>query len=638
MRTSVRDWPIAYKLNLVLLLAASVLFGAMSIVLSQRVSRELERDGLATMDQSTQMAIDMIDAYGHSLEANVNRLGRVFASNFPEGLAVDDTATVTIGGRQTPLLRHGRTTLNLDFAAVDRFNEITGSVATVFVRQGDDFVRVTTSLKNEKGERAVGSTLDRAHPAYAKALAGEPYLGKARLFGRDYMTKYLPFRSSSGRVSGILFIGIEFTDGLRDLMAKIRATRVGTSGFVYILDANEGRELGTLIVHPSQEGQNIADDRDSTGNEFIREILSKKDGVIEYPAKVPGQAATRDKIVVYKHYPEWNWVVASENYLDAFSALSRSMRNELIVAVSATVLLLLALAFLSIRHWVSRPITRVLAAIRRIAQGDLTVKFDANNQDEVGKLSSAMQLMIVKLTQIIAQVRTAADQLSNAAAQVAETAQALSRSSSEQAASFDQTTASMDSISTSIARNTENASITDGIAAQAAHAAVQGGEAVGKTVSDMKRIAGRIDIVDDIAYQTNLLALNAAIEAARAGEHGKGFAVVASEVRKLAERSQIAAREIGDLASTSVKQAEHAGTLLTEMVPTIRQTSELVQGIARAAAEQSSGVSQISGAMVQLNQTTQQNTAASQELAATAEELGAQAEQLQQTMTFFRLG
>jgi methyl-accepting chemotaxis protein len=195
----------------------------------------------------------------------------------------------------------------------------------------------------------------------------------------------------------------------------------------------------------------------------------------------------------------------------------------------------------------------------------------------------------------------------------------------------------MEQMTASISQNTENAKVTDGMAAKAAKEAAEGGDAVGKTVDDMKSIASKIGIIDDIAYQTNLLALNAAIEAARAGEHGKGFAVVAAEVRKLAERSQVAAQEIGNLAASSVKQAERAGTLLTEMVPTIRKTSDLVQEIASASSEQSSGVGQINSAMGQLNQATQQNASASEELAATAEELGSQAEQLQQTMTFFRL-
>ena len=189
----------------------------------------------------------------------------------------------------------------------------------------------------------------------------------------------------------------------------------------------------------------------------------------------------------------------------------------------------------------------------------------------------------------------------------------------------------------SINQNTENAKVTDGIAAKAAKEADEGGKAVGDTVEAMKQIATKIGIIDDIAYQTNLLALNAAIEAARAGEHGKGFAVVAAEVRKLAERSQVAAQEIGQLASSSVNLAEKAGALLVSMVPSIDKTSDLVQEIAAASAEQSTGIAQINQAMSQLNQTTQQGASSSEELAATAEEMGAQAEQLQQLMQFFRI-
>ncbi len=320
---------------------------------------------------------------------------------------------------------------------------------------------------------------------------------------------------------------------------------------------------------------------------------------------------------------------------DAAAAYEQA-RNILIgVTVGA---LILALGF---AWWVTisitRPVNEALNVATAVAEGDLTVRIESDSKDEVGMLMNAIQNMIGRLTQIIGEVRTAADNLTNAAGQVSATAQSLSQSSSEQAASVEETTSSMEQMTASISQNTENAKVTDGMASKSAREAAEGGEAVNKTVEDMKSIAGKIGIIDDIAYQTNLLALNAAIEAARAGDHGKGFAVVAAEVRKLAERSQIAAQEIGSLASSSVKQAERAGTLLTEMVPSIRKTSDLVQEIASASQEQSSGVAQINGAMGQLNQATQQNASASEELAATAEELGSQAEQLQQTMTFFRL-
>jgi len=189
----------------------------------------------------------------------------------------------------------------------------------------------------------------------------------------------------------------------------------------------------------------------------------------------------------------------------------------------------------------------------------------------------------------------------------------------------------------SIAQNTDNSKVTDGIAAKAAMEAGDSGEAVRATAAAMKQIAGKIGIIDDIAYQTNLLALNAAIEAANAGEHGKGFAVVAAEVRKLAERSQVAAQEIGTIATNTVDLAEKAGRMLDAMVPNIKNTSDRVQEIAAASAEQSIGVNLINAAVNQISQTTRQNATSSAELAATAEELIAQGAKLQQTMAFFKI-
>jgi methyl-accepting chemotaxis protein len=291
--------------------------------------------------------------------------------------------------------------------------------------------------------------------------------------------------------------------------------------------------------------------------------------------------------------------------------------------------------------WVTRSITKPLneavAVADALALGDLTVKIVSNSTDETGRLLTSMGNMVGKLASIIGDVNTASDGLNNAAGQVSQTAQSLSQSSSEQAAAVEETTASIEQMTASINQNTENAKVTEGMASKSAVEAVEGGSAVKNTVDAMKQIAGKIGIIDDIAYQTNLLALNAAIEAARAGEHGKGFAVVAAEVRKLAERSQVAAQEIGQLAGSSVSMAEQAGRLLDTMVPSIKKTSDLVQEIAAASKEQSIGVGQINGAMGQLNQATQQNASASEELAATAEEMGAQATQLQELMSFFRI-
>ncbi len=281
------------------------------------------------------------------------------------------------------------------------------------------------------------------------------------------------------------------------------------------------------------------------------------------------------------------------------------------------------------------PVNEVVAVLTEMEKGDLTQLVKGHYNGQLEDFKDTVNNTIAKIAEIIGEVNSAASNIASASEQVSSTAQNMSQATSEQAASVEQTSSSVEEMSASINQNTENAKVTDGMATQASGEAVQGGDAVKKTVQAMKSIAGKIGIIDDIAYQTNLLALNAAIEAARAGEHGKGFAVVAAEVRNLAERSQVAAKEIGELAESSVEMAESAGKLLDAIVPSIKKTSDLVQEIAAASEEQSTGVGQINTAMSQLNQITQQNASASEELAATSEEMSGQAIQLQELMAFF---
>jgi methyl-accepting chemotaxis protein len=289
-----------------------------------------------------------------------------------------------------------------------------------------------------------------------------------------------------------------------------------------------------------------------------------------------------------------------------------------------------------ISRGITAPLARVVQAAQRIAQGNLAETVEASSKDETGQMLDAIREMTFSLRKIIEEVRTGAGALASASEQLSSTSQSLSQGTSEQAASVEETTSSLEQMTASITQSAENNRTAEQTAVKGAREADESGKTMVQTVSAMKVIAEKVSIIEEIAYQTNLLALNAAIEAARAGEHGKGFAVVASEVRKLAERSRVAAREISALSRSSVSVAERSGKLFGELVVGIRKTADLMQEVTAASSEQTSGVAQINRAMSQVDHVTQRNASASEELASTAEEMASQAEALKELVSFFR--
>jgi methyl-accepting chemotaxis protein len=333
-------------------------------------------------------------------------------------------------------------------------------------------------------------------------------------------------------------------------------------------------------------------------------------------------------------------VESKKNLMNESATAAAETYEATRTALFATILVSLLLGMglgIFIASRITRPIIDMVKQTERVAQGDLRETVVVTSRDEVGNLQEAVQKMTDRLVQIIAEVREGATGLTSASGQVSSASQSLSQGTSEQAASLEETTSSLEQMNSSIQQNAENSRQTEQMAVKGARDADESGRAVAQSVDAMRSIAQKTTIIEEIAYQTNLLALNAAIEAARAGEQGKGFAVVATEVRKLAERSQTAAKEISALAGSSVKVAERSGELLQDLVPNIRKTSELIQEVAAASNEQSSGVAQMNKAMVQVDTVTQRNASAAEELASTAEELAAQAESLLDLMSFFQL-
>ena len=329
--------------------------------------------------------------------------------------------------------------------------------------------------------------------------------------------------------------------------------------------------------------------------------------------------------------------MSQDGYAGALSTFSR------VIAIMASVLLGAIALSLIVTVIVARSVTRVLggepheiaAIAKNIANGDLTHTYAAKGG--VRGVFGDMLTMVDKLKAVVADVKSSAGNVASGSQELSSGAEQLSQGTTEQAANAEEASSSVEEMNATIRQNADNALATEKIALKSANDALESGRAVSEAVKAMKDIAGKISIIEEIARQTNLLALNAAIEAARAGEQGKGFAVVAAEVRKLAERSQVAAAEISHLSGTSVGVAEQAGAMLARLVPDIQKTSELVQEISAASKEQAGGADQINGAIQQLNQVVQQNAGSAEEMSSTAEELSSQSSQLMEVMSFFKV-
>lgn len=494
---------------------------------------------------------------------------------------------------------------------------------------------IRKDLPRFDAQRVLGSSIDdfHKHPAHQRGVLDrleQPHRARLNIGGRRFDLIVNPVRDASGKRLGTV---VEWKDMTAELAARENELRLSAEN-ARIRQALDAAAMPVRIA--DQEGTIVY------LNDAMRAVLKRDEAA--FRRELPGFEA--DKVLggsVGMFYQDPAGALKRLRELEAPMQSTLTLGGRTYEVSTSPIRAADGARLGTVGQWTDR--TEQLQAEKEVtelataaAEGDFGARIATEDkQGFYRQLGERFNALIDTFSKTIREVRAAADQLGSASGQVSATSQSLSQAASEQAASVEQTSASLQQMAASVKQNADNANVTDGMAAKASKEALDGGEAVARTVDAMKMIATKISIIDDIAYQTNLLALNAAIEAARAGEHGKGFAVVATEVRKLAERSQVAAQEIGELAGSSVQMAEKAGGLLQQMVPSINKTSELVQEIAAASGEQSEGVGQINAAMEHLNTSTQQNASAAEQLSATAEQLSAQAAQLQELMGFFQL-
>ncbi|HDR2862175.1 TPA: Cache 3/Cache 2 fusion domain-containing protein [Enterobacter asburiae] len=629
------------KLSLLTGVSVAILFLFFTFLLSHKTSQQLEALAVEDLHNQSTGMVDMVQMFNTSLSEEVENYTRLFSTFLPQPLNIDNSQSRTINGMNVPLLKGGETELHENNSLSDDFLSRTGAISTLFVRSGNDFVRVATSLRKENGDRAIGTVLDTASPAFASVSKGEVYRGLALLFGKRYITQYQPVKNSDGQVIAIMFVGVDITHSWNAMREKILNRRLGESGHFFVLDRSSGKTHGQFLFHSSEEGQ-----LPKWSNAIQQQLLSDKSGTLERESD-----DGRTLKMAWTPMPGWNWTIVGEVDKSVLLASVTTLRDRFLVAGVVLSALFAGLFVLIIRRLLTRPLRDVIHLARQYAAGDLRANLPVTRRDEVGQLITAINGIGAGLQKIVLQVREAAGEIHVGTNALASDSGEISEQINKQASSVEETSASMEQLAATVQQNAANMEQTQQLVGETSQAVHQGGKTVTHAVATMddirdasKRIEDITRVIESIAFQTNILALNAAVEAARAGEHGKGFAVVAQEVRALAARSANAVKEIEQLIGDTLNKVSEGHALseqtrlaMDAIIVHIDNISQLVTEINHASHEQSAGIRQVNLAMTHIGEASHINADRVSRSEQTAQTLREKGSHLTQLVSLFQL-
>ncbi|MCJ8203639.1 methyl-accepting chemotaxis protein [Pseudomonas sp. RGM2987] len=570
---------------------ASQLGLALAVILAIVISgstvfalRSLDAANLATREEhlasEARLMADQLNTFHGTLRESTQRLAGLFEKRFSAGLSVHPDQPVAVAGVQTPGLNLGGEVLNNNFKEVDEFKQMTAGTATIFVRSGDDFIRVSTSVAKQDGSRAIGTVLDHASPAYARLTSGQSYIGRVLLFGRYYMTQYSPVTDSSGKIIAALYVGFDYTDAQNAQFENLKRFRIGKTGSLALLD-----EQNKWLVPPA-------------GVQALDSAVTTVVGLVKTPGKGAFWSDTaEDFYSVAVPFEGGPWAVVASMPKAEIREVTWSVGTQLAIGSLLAMLLAVGAAMWLLRSKLA-PLGDLVRQAEALGAGDLSVRLNVSSHDEIGQLSRAFNQMSQALSTMVEHIRKASQEVNSRAQTLAGLSSGAYEGMEQQSGEITSMAGAVEEFSATSLNIADNMGNTERLAQENAQQTRIGRTSMDEASSSLEQIAGALNstatvintlgqrsqeiggivgVITSIAEQTNLLALNAAIEAARAGEQGRGFAVVADEVRSLASRTRQATDEISGMINSIQQETGNA-------ISTMEQGNLLMQeGLSRNA-------------------------------------------------------
>ncbi|CAL6170693.1 methyl-accepting chemotaxis protein [Vibrio sp. 506] len=672
-----RNQSVGFQLKLVITLCLFIAFSSIAALVYRNASDVLLESTLkehqSKVESMAKTIAGQFDAYLHTAKV----LESTFRNGYLAGVYVENY-TVDFMGHEVPNITQYSESLINDTKLVDSFTRDTGAIATLFAPLGDDFIRVSTSLKDPQGQRAVGTTLGINHPGYQQLKAGQPYYAQIKLYGERYITYYAPIKDATGKVAGLSFIGLPVDQATQTLFDALEEIKWGDTGYTIIVD-NDDNNLGKYLLHPAKSGSDssILEVADYNGHKPFGQIFEQSSGLIRYPFEYQGNVG--EKYLVYTEVPGWNWKLLGGTFIKEVTKGSDTLLTLIAIISSVAAIITFVVLTLFLNRSL-QPLTTLNSYMTRLAGGEVSLNIPASrkaSKNEITNLSSGVASMASQLNELVGKIRSTSDLVESNSTSVANDAHSNLTQADRQQQEVEQVVIAIEEMASSaqsvaqqvesIAENVRSANtdsqsglaIVEGVCidvAQLNDQLDQSATAIEQVNRDSESIQTVTKMIDEIAEQTNLLALNAAIEAARAGEQGRGFAVVADEVRTLAHRTQSSVQDVVEIieklkgsthnavnmmtdnqrsANQVLDKAQDAGTALEAIAVQVQSIASQADAIAATSEEQAQVSQEIAANAHSISELNRESRNTSAKTSQSAIELQQQARNLKEQVDFF---